>query len=37
MNVIFEKMHIFDILSKQAFATEFEEGVNVVTSSSIDG
>lgn len=37
MNVIFEKIYIFDILSKQAFTTKFEEGLNVVTSSSIDG
>lgn len=37
MNVIFEKIYIFDILSKQAIATKFEEGVNVVTSSSVDG
>lgn len=37
MNVIFEKIYIFDIISKQAIATKFEEGVNVVTSSSVDG
>lgn len=37
MNVIFKKMYIFDILSKQAIAIKFEEGVNVVTSSSVDG
>lgn len=37
MNVIFKKIYIFDILTKKAFVTSFEEGVNVVTSSSIDG
>lgn len=37
MNVIFKKIYIFDILAKKAFVTSFEEGVNVVTSSSIDG
>lgn len=37
MNVIFKKMYIFDILSKQAIVIKFEEGVNVVTSSSVDG
>ena len=37
MNVIFKKIYIFDILTEKAFVTSFEEGVNVVTSSSIDG
>ena len=37
MNVIFKKIYIFDILTKKAFVTSFEVGVNVVTSSSIDG
>ena len=37
MNVAFKKIYIFDILTKKAFVTSFEEGVNVVTSSSIDG
>ena len=37
MNVIFKKIYIFDILTKKAFVTSLEEGVNVVTSSSIDG
>lgn len=37
MNVIFEKIYIFDIISKQAFVTSFEKGINVVTSSSVDG
>ena len=37
MNVIFKKIYIFDILTRKAFVTSFEEGVNVVTSSSIDG
>ena len=37
MNVIFKKIYIFDILTKKAFVTSFEKGVNVVTSSSIDG
>lgn len=37
MNVIFKKIYIFDILTKKAFVTSFEEGVNIVTSSSIDG
>ncbi|EEW92371.1 hypothetical protein ACWOA2_06580 [Granulicatella elegans] len=37
MNVIFKKIYIFDILTKKAFVTSFEKGVNIVTSSSIDG
>lgn len=37
MNIIFKKIYIFDILTKKAFVTSFEKGVNVVTSSSIDG
>lgn len=37
MNVIFYKIYIFDILTKQAFVTCFEKGLNIVTSSSIDG
>lgn len=37
MNVIFKKIYIFDILTEKTFVTSFEEGVNVVTSSSIDG
>lgn len=37
MNVIFKKIYIFDISTEKAFVTSFEEGVNVVTSSSIDG
>lgn len=37
MNVIFKKIYIFDILTKKAFITSFEKGVNIVTSSSIDG
>ena len=37
MNVIFNKIYIFDILTKQAFVTGFEEGLNIVASSSIDG
>lgn len=37
MNVIFKKIYIFDILSKRAYVTSFEEGVNIVTSSRIDG
>lgn len=37
MNVIFNKIYIFDILTKQAFVTCFEKGLNIVTSSSIDG
>ena len=37
MNAIFKKIYIFDILTKKAFVTSFEEGVNIVTSNSIDG
>lgn len=37
MNVIFNKIYIFDILTKKAFVTCFEKGLNIVTSSNIDG
>lgn len=37
MNVIFKKIYIFDILTKEAFVTNFEEGVNIITSSGADG
>ena len=37
MNLIFNKIYIFDILTKHAFVTDFEEGLNIITSSNIDG
>lgn len=37
MDVIFNKIYIFDILTKEAFVTCFEKGLNIVTSSNIDG
>lgn len=37
MNIIFNKIYIFDILTKQAFVTCFEKGLNIITSSNIDG
>ena len=37
MKVIFKKIYIFDILTKRAFVTNFEEGLNIVTSSRVDG
>lgn len=37
MNVIFKKIYIFDILTEEAFATSFDEGVNIITSSNVDG
>ena len=37
MNVIFNKIYIFDIKSKEAYAMEFKKGINVITSSDIDG
>ena len=37
MNIIFNKIYIFDILTKKAFVTCFEKGLNIITSSNIDG
>lgn len=37
MNVIFNKIYIFDIKSKEAYVMEFKKGINVITSSDIDG
>lgn len=37
MNIIFNKIYIFDIVTKQAFVTSFEKGLNIITSSEIDG
>lgn len=37
MNVIFDKIYIFDVVKKEAFSTEFKKGVNIITSSDIDG
>ena len=37
MNVIFDKIYIFDVVKKEAYSTEFEKGVNIITSSDIDG
>ena len=37
MNVIFDKIYIFDVVKKEAYSTEFKKGVNVITSSDIDG
>ena len=31
MDVIFNKIYIFDILTKEAFVTCFEKGLNIVT------
>ncbi|MGX7406521.1 hypothetical protein [Aerococcus urinaehominis] len=35
--MIFEKIFIFDILTEEAFVTSFDKGVNIITSSSVDG
>ena len=37
MNVIFDKIYIFDVVKKEAYSTEFKKGVNIITSSDIDG
>ena len=37
MNVIFDKIYIFDVAKEKAYSTEFKKGVNIITSSDIDG
>ena len=37
MNVIFDKIYIFDVVKKEAYSTDFKKGVNIITSSDIDG
>jgi cytoplasmic protein len=37
MKLRFLRIYIFDSVSKKAFSTEFKEGINVITSSNIDG
>lgn len=37
MNIIFNKIYIFDVIKKVGYSTEFKEGVNIITSSDIDG
>ncbi|MDC8921390.1 hypothetical protein PR068_03530, partial [Metamycoplasma hyosynoviae] len=37
MKIIFKKIYIFDLKTKKAYFTEFEEGLNVITSSEKNG
>lgn len=37
MNIIFNKIYIFDVVKEVGYSTEFKEGVNIITSSDIDG
>ena len=37
MKIKFNKIYIFDIVNKEAYATEFKDGINIITSSDIDG
>lgn len=37
MKLRFLRIYIFDSVSKKAFSTEFKKGINVITSSDVDG
>lgn len=37
MNVKFEKIYIFDVKEEEAYTLEFKKGVNIITSSDVDG
>ena len=37
MNVKFNKIYIFDIKTEEAYTLSFKEGVNLITSSDVDG
>lgn len=37
MNVKFDKIYIFDVNAKEAYAQSFKEGINLITSSDLDG
>ncbi|MFM1582351.1 cytoplasmic protein [Helcococcus ovis] len=37
MNVTFNKLYIFDTMAETAYTTEFKKGINIITSSDIDG
>lgn len=37
MNVIFNKIFIFDTKTEKAYVMEFKKGINIITSSGIDG
>ena len=37
MKLRFLRIYIFDSVSRKAFSTDFKEGINVITSSDIDG
>lgn len=37
MNVKFDKIYIFDVDEKEAYAQSFKEGINLITSSDLDG
>lgn len=35
--VKFDEIYIFDVKTEEAYTTQFKDGVNIVTSSEIDG
>lgn len=37
MNLMFEKIYIFDIKTEEAYVMEFKKGINIITSSDVDG
>ena len=37
MRVIFNEIYIFDINLKIGYSTDFKKGINIVTSSEVDG
>ena len=37
MNVKFNKIYIFDVKTEEAYTVSFKKGINLITSSDIDG